>query len=217
MSYKKKITGSTIDLNYNAKFLDANQSINYAECHDNNTLYDKLTFSNADEDEETLLERVRLTNGLIAVSIGVPFYHMGQEIGQSKKGLDNTYNVLDVNKMDWRLVDERFEMVNYLKAMIAYRRGLEIPHTKSDIQSSINIYERDGGMFLETVELPKKSLYKKYVVAVNPNTRPIEMNPEDKYELVIGTHGAANPRQMNKNLIVSIPPLSTIVIGQRRK
>jgi pullulanase len=84
------LRGSTVDYNYNAKFNDANQSINYAECHDNNTLYDKLVFSNPDEDEETLLARVKLTNGIIASSIGVPFYHMGQEIGQSKKGLDNT-------------------------------------------------------------------------------------------------------------------------------
>ena len=216
---KFALTGSAIDFNYNARFIDANQSINYAECHDNNTLYDKLTFSNPDEDEETLLARVRLTNGLIATSIGVPFYHMGQEIGQSKKGLDNTYNVLEINKMDWRLVDERYEMVNYLKAMIAYRRELEcgIPHTKADIQACTSIYERDGGMFLEINDLPKKSKYIKQVVVVNPTTHQIDMNPDDKYELVVGTHGAANPKHTNKNLIVSIPPLATIVIGQRRK
>ena len=216
---KFAITGSTIDFNYNARFIDANQSINYAECHDNNTLYDKLTFSNPDEDEETLLARVRLTNGIIATSIGVPFYHMGQEIGQSKKGLDNTYNVLGVNKMDWHLVDERFEMVNYLKAMIAYRHELEcgIPHTKADIQAGTSIYERDGGMFLEINDLPKKAKYSKQVVVVNPTTKAIEMNPEDKYELIVGTHGVANPKHTNKNLIVSIPPLATIVIGQRRK
>ncbi|MBO4286395.1 MAG: type I pullulanase [Bacilli bacterium] len=216
---KYALTGSTIDFNYNARFIDANQSINYAECHDNNTLFDKLTFSNPDEDEKTLLERVRLTNGIIATSIGVPFYHMGQEIGQSKKGLDNTYNVLGVNKMDWRLIDERYEMVNYLKAMIAYRNNLEggIPHTKGDIQKGTSIYERDGGMFLEVNDLPKKSKYEKQVVCVNPTTRPIEMNPEDRYELVVGIHGMANPKQTNKNLIVSIPPLATIVIGQRRK
>ena len=216
---KFALTGSAIDFNYNARFIDANQSINYAECHDNNTLYDKLTFSNPDEDEETLLARVRLANGLIATSIGVPFYHMGQEIGQSKKGLDNTYNVLEINKMDWRLVDERYEMVNYLKAMIAYRRELEcgIPHTKADIQACTSIYERDGGMFLEINDLPKKSKYIKQVVVVNPTTHQIDMNPDDKYELVVGTHGAANPKHTNKNLIVSIPPLATIVIGQRRK
>ena len=216
---KFALTGSAIDFNYNARFIDANQSINYAECHDNNTLYDKLTFSNPDEDEETLLARVRLANGLIATSIGVPFYHMGQEIGQSKKGLDNTYNVLEINKMDWRLVDERYEMVNYLKTMIAYRRELEcgIPHTKADIQACTSIYERDGGMFLEINDLPKKSKYIKQVVVVNPTTHQIDMNPDDKYELVVGTHGAANPKHTNKNLIVSIPPLATIVIGQRRK
>ena len=212
------ITGSTIDLNYKARFMDANQSINYAECHDNNTLYDKLSFSNPDEDEETRLERVRLTNGIIAASIGVPFFHMGQEIGQSKKGLDNTYNVLDVNKMDWDLVDERYEMVSYLKAFIAYRRGIEggIPHTKEDISGKIRIEEKNGGMFLSTSPLPKKHKYEYYMVAVNPTTVPIDMNPEDNYELVVGKHGAANPKRSNMNMVISIPPLSTIVIGKKR-
>lgn len=215
---KFALTGSTIDLNYNAKYANANQSINYAECHDNNTLFDKLTFSNPDEDEDVLLERVRLTNGLIACSIGVPFYHMGQEIGQSKKGLDNTYNVLGINKMDWHLVDERYEMVNYLKAMIAYRRNpdMPIPYAKEEISKWVNIYERDGGMFLEANHLSPKSMYSSFLVAVNPTTKVIQMNPEDKYELVVGTHGAANPKQTNKNLIVSIPPLCTIVIGKQK-
>ncbi|MBE6133104.1 MAG: type I pullulanase [Erysipelotrichaceae bacterium] len=215
---KFALTGSTINLNYEAKYANANQSINYAECHDNNTLFDKLTFSNPDEDEDTLLERVRLTNGLIACSIGVPFYHMGQEIGQSKKGLDNTYNVLGINKMNWHLVDERYEMVNYLKAMIAYRRNpdMPIPHAKEEIQKWVNIYERDGGMFLEANHLKTNSMYSSFVVAVNPTTKVIQVNPEDKYELVVGTHGAANPKHTSKNLIVSIPPLCTIVIGKRK-
>ena len=144
---------------------------------------------------------------------------MGQEIGQSKKGLDNTYNVLDVNKMDWHLVDERFEMVNYLKAMIAYRKTLDlvIPHTRNEIQKAFSISERDGGMFLETENLPAKSKFVKYTVVLNPTTKCIEMNPEDKYELVVGTHGKADPGYTNKNLIVSIPPLSTIVIAQKKK
>ena len=57
---KYALTGSTIDFNYNARFIDANQSINYAECHDNNTLYDKLTFSNGREDKNTLLPPKRI-------------------------------------------------------------------------------------------------------------------------------------------------------------
>ena len=211
---KYAIHVSTIDYNYNARFNDANQSINYAECHDNNTLYDKLTFSNAGEDTETLLKRVKLTNGIIAISIGVPFYHMGQEIGQSKRGLDNTYNVLGVNRMDWRLVDERFEMVEYLKAIIAHRRNLDmpLPHTKNDVNKWNSIYEKDGGMFLEATGLPKKNKYSRYLVGINPTTHPIGVNPENKYEVVVGESGGKS----KKGLVDAVPPLSTVVYGQRK-
>ena len=74
-----------------------------------NTLFDKLTYSNQEEDQEILLKRVKLGNAIISTIFGVPFFHMGQEIGLSKNGNDNTYNVLNINKMDWNLVDKRLD------------------------------------------------------------------------------------------------------------
>lgn len=211
------INGSVLNVNYNARYKNANQSINYAECHDNNTLYDKLTFSNPDEDEEELLDRIKLANGIILSSIGVPFIHMGQEIGQSKKGLDNTYNVLDINKMDWNLVDKRYEMVNYIKAMISLRRSgdYEIPVTPEEISAYSDIRERDGGMFLFINNPPKKNKFSTIIVAINPTKQAINLDPDNKYELIVGKHGAASKEHNNKNIMVSIPPLSTIVIGKR--
>ena len=51
--FKYALFGGVLDINYQHRFDDANQSINYIECHDNNTLFDKLIFSNPDDDEET--------------------------------------------------------------------------------------------------------------------------------------------------------------------
>ena len=117
------MNGSVLDLSYRHRFNDANQSINYAECHDNNTLFDKLIKSNPEEDEETIYDRVKLTNSLILISFGVPFFHMGQEIGQSKLGLDNTYNLLKINNMQWNLVDSNFEMVTHFSNRIKLRKS----------------------------------------------------------------------------------------------
>ena len=90
---------SVLDLSYQPVFKTANQSVNYLECHDNATLYDKLLVSNASEDEVSLLERVSLANSILLLSFGIPFIHMGQEIGLSKEGLDNTYKTLRVNNL----------------------------------------------------------------------------------------------------------------------
>ena len=113
-----------LKLSYEPMLSTANQSINYLECHDNNTLYDKLLVSNANEEEKTLLERVCLANTILLLSFGVPLIHMGQEIGLSKDGLDNTYKTLGVNNMDYRLVDERFDLVNRFRLTNILRRKL---------------------------------------------------------------------------------------------
>ena len=116
--------GTCVSNTYDAKFDNANRSINYVECHDNFTLFDKLQIVHENEDIEDLLKRVKLANKFTMISFGIPFFHMGQEIGQSKNMQDNTYNIPKINNLDYRLVDERFEMVSHLKNAIALRKRI---------------------------------------------------------------------------------------------
>jgi pullulanase len=120
--FKFVFMGSAINYIFNKKFLTANQSINYVECHDNGTLYDKIVACGYDE-EKDILRILKLINAVVLFSFGVPFFHMGQEIGLSKNMHQNTYNKGDkYNKMRWNLVDERFEYVSFLASLIKYRK-----------------------------------------------------------------------------------------------
>ncbi len=114
---------SVTDYTFHHRYIFADQSVNYVECHDNHTLFDKLSLSNSEEDEETILKRIKLINALVILSYGVPFIHSGQEIGLSKCGLSNTYNVPKVNTFDYSLLDERFHMSEYLKEVISLRKN----------------------------------------------------------------------------------------------
>ena len=129
--------GSVVKKSYNPRYLSANQTINYVECHDNSTLYDKLCVSNSDEKEETILKRVNLASAITIASFGVPLIHMGQEFGQSKKGHDNTYNVPVINNMRWDLVDERWDMVSNVRTYIRFRFEI-FNYTHDDKPKSIN-------------------------------------------------------------------------------
>ena len=167
---------STLPLSYQPMFNSANQSINYLECHDNSTLYDKLLVSNAFEEEKVLLDRVDLANHILLLSFGVPLVHAGQEIGQSKDGLDNTYKTIGVNNLNYRLIDERFDMVNRFRLFNILRKKLA--YTKlfkpEEIKSVFEISHWDNGVYLLTAK--GKNIInneKEFVILINPSAEKI--------------------------------------------
>ena len=107
------------------------QSINYASCHDNLTLFDKLAISNS---KDTLEDRIKMNNLAAAIymtSQGVPFIHAGEEMLRSKPLEDgsfdhNSYSSTDaVNNLKWNdLNSETYQQVyNYYKGLIAFRKA----------------------------------------------------------------------------------------------
>ena len=107
------------------------QTINYASCHDNMTLYDRLTQSCPDN---TVEERIRMNNLAAAIymtSQGVPFIHAGEEMLRSKPlwsgGFDdNSYKSSDkVNSLKWdNLNDPQYQdVVDYYTGLIAFRKA----------------------------------------------------------------------------------------------
>lgn len=106
---------------------DPLQSINYVECHDNLTLWDKLAVSMPEAACEERLAADRLAAALIFLSQGVPFIQAGQEMLRSKPcagGFDhNSYCSPDsVNAIRWGSVTENRDTVEYYRGLIALRR-----------------------------------------------------------------------------------------------
>ena len=178
-----------LKLSYEPMFTTANQSLNYLECHDNNTLYDKLLVSNANEEEKMLLDRVMLANTILLLSFGVPFLHMGQEIGLSKDGLDNTYKTLNANNMDYRLVDERFDMVNRFRLMNILRRklGYSKLFKREDMENYFDISHWDNGIYV-LVARNKNVICqeKEFVIMLNPTDKAVSFELDDYYTVLEG-------------------------------
>ena len=143
--------GSSLETIYKPKFISIEQSLNYVECHDNNTLFDKLVASNSDEDEETILKRVRLANAVVIFSLGIPFIHMGQEIGLTKYGRENTYNLLDrFNQMDYKVVENRQEMLKDFISMLELRKMISFYKEKNVLRTvrSFEFATLNHGVFI---------------------------------------------------------------------
>ena len=187
------------------RYASMNQSINYVECHDNQTLFDKVSYF--DESLETNLKRVKLANALTVLAFGVPFIHMGQEIGLSKELLDNTYNVKKINNMNWKLVEERSEMVNYISDLIKLRKQLHYDRisTIEEIRDSVEITHHDNGLL--TIKITDENFlledFKTDLILINPTEETITFDMDDDYSLFFGSGGLVDKRIPVRNVILS--------------
>ncbi|WP_379128270.1 type I pullulanase [Paenibacillus sp. sgz500958] len=100
------------------------QAVNYVECHDNHTLWDKLLLSAKTESEEELRAMHHLASAIMLTSQGIPFIHAGQEFMRTKDGVENSYkSPVEINWMDWERCAIHTESVEYMKKLIALRKA----------------------------------------------------------------------------------------------
>lgn len=100
------------------------QSVNFVECHDNHTLWDKLLLSAGGASDEELRAMHRLASAMVLTSQGIPFLHAGQEFMRTKKGVENSYNSpIEINRVDWDRCAALQTEVAYMKKLIALRKA----------------------------------------------------------------------------------------------
>lgn len=193
--------GSTLNMKYPGKFLNPQQSINYVECHDNHTVFDKIKMASG-EDDETVLNKIKFANALTMFSLGYPFFHMGQEIGQTKHENDNTYNIAKINNMRWDIVDSRWDYVKYFCDLVKCRFSLS-EYELSDydeICKSFSCSIMPNNVFAVIVD---RSVYNyTFVINASEKTKPYEF---DDYKTIYFTpSGLIFKHKMKvKNFLVS--------------
>ncbi len=100
------------------------QCVNYVSCHDNYTLFDKITLSLPDAGDDELRRMVKLAGAVILTSQGVPFLHAGTEFCRTKGGHGNSFNASDmVNQLDWSRKSLYKDVVEYFRKLIQLRKN----------------------------------------------------------------------------------------------
>lgn len=108
------------------------QTVNYASCHDNYTLWDKISESRKDASEADRIRMNNLAAAIYMMSEGIPLIHAGEEILRTKPSVDgngvehNSYNLPDsVNSIKWNDLDkEAYRNVrDYYKGLIEFRKN----------------------------------------------------------------------------------------------
>lgn len=114
------------------------RSLNYVECHDNYTLFDKLAISYLGEEsysgdlfkaiEQKGLAAVKAQDKLAAAYIflaqGTPFINGGQEFLRTKQGDENSYQSSDsINGINLSFKETYSDVYNTYKGLIALRKA----------------------------------------------------------------------------------------------
>lgn len=187
--FKFCFLGSSVNFVYPPRFKNAAQSLNYVECHDNFTLFDKVSSIYGKDNEEKTLHIIKEINAAILLSFGIPFFHAGQEIGLSKEYIDNSYNKGDrYNKFKWDILDQRLDMAIYLKSLIKFRKevykiNVEDPKKIGEMNSFINL---DNDALLCKINNLDNN---EFIIIFNPSDERILTTLDDYYVLCVGRAG----------------------------
>lgn len=187
--------------------------INYTECHDNLTFWDKLALSMPNSTEEERIAADKLGASLIFLSQGVPFIAAGQEFLRSKplpdsEGFDhNSYKSPDsVNSLKWDNVTACRDVAEYYKGLIAIRKAFSEFRLGSaeEIRGKVSFADLVDGAFLARIG--------GFTLAVNPLPQTISLDVGGEYE-VYADYMRASVRPLRKICgFVTVMPRSALLI-----
>lgn len=99
------------------------QMINYAECHDNHTLWDRFSNANPQDTEGDKIKMFQLAYTLVLTAQGIPFIHAGGEFFRTKNNVENSFESNDeINQMDWTRRAKYDANVLFMQKLIALRK-----------------------------------------------------------------------------------------------
>lgn len=154
------------------------QSINYVECHDNLTLFDKLSISLDGTDRERIVKADKMAAALVFLSRGIAFIQAGQEFLRTKNGCGNSYNAPDsVNSLKWDKVTENRDIVEYYRGLIAFRKRFLGEFGERVFE------DLDGGVVMKTGG---------FLLLINPTSEKITADTDGKFEIFADENRAAD-------------------------
>lgn len=200
------------------------QSINYVSCHDNYTLWDKLSVSCPEASEEKKKAMNRLCAAIVFTSQGVPFIQAGEEFLRSKplpekKGFaENSYNMPDaVNSIKWDNIHEYPDMIAYYKGLMALRKAHPVFRMQSEAEMTQNLcFLSDTPENVVAYLLKGKGADdtpENILVIFNGNDEEILYNlPEGKWKILVDDKTAGADGKKNISEKADVEPLSALVL-----
>lgn len=213
--FKHVFMGSCTPLAFPPLFRNPAQSVNFVECHDNHTLFDKITKACPDDKPDEVYRRIRMVNLAVLLSFGISFLHAGQEFGQSKMGHGNTYNMGDrYNGFDYALLEKHKPMVSYLRDAIRLKKRINQLSAESG---------KDRTDIVSFENLPQNALHITYSfqscdihVLFNPTKETLFYSFQDYVKLIFNESGFVEEKDFFERMAI-VNALSCDVFLQKKE
>lgn len=201
------------------------QSINYASCHDNMALLDRITNVTPDASREDHIRMNNLAAVIYMTAQGIPFLQAGEEMLRTKVDasgnfVENSYNAPDsVNSIKWNtLENETYRKVyEYYKGLIAFRKAHAALRLTNARDVNANITSIDGldenvlAFHINGRINGEKS--DGIFVIFNPNpARTTVALPEGAWNVCINADTAGTKALSTVSGSVSVEPISALVL-----
>ena len=199
---------------------DAGQSVNYAEAHDNMTLFDKLWAVNNQQSMSAVTKQQRQIGTLILLAQGTPFIQAGQEFLRSKGGDHNSYRSSDaVNSLKWPERAKHKATVDYHKGLIALRKAHPAFRMSEPAKISANLKFLSAPDDVLAYSLNGKAVKDKWstiVVMSNPYSvsKKVTLPATGNWNVVVNGDkaGVTTLSVLKKTKVVTVAPNSTLVV-----
>ena len=210
LKYMKDVLSASVCNDYLTNYFDEPvQTINYVECHDNQTCWDKLKECCKEDTREKRIMRQKMCIAAVMFAQGVPFIHSGQEFARTKYGKHNTYNAKDdVNWINWERKDTFETIVDYTKDCIAIRKEYACLryHTKELIKKHVSFSDIDRACLLYDIKDENEHL----TIIFNPTEISYSMATLRRECIFI--NGIVENNVVEGKM--TIEPLSVIILGK---
>jgi len=123
-------------VSYNDKHNEANGEHNSDGANDNNS-WNCGTEGETDDPAIVALRKRQIKNAaaLLAVSQGIPMILMGDEVGRTQHGNNNTYcHDNELNWFDWQLVADNAELLRFFQSVIALRHAHPVLRSRDHLR-----------------------------------------------------------------------------------
>jgi len=171
--------------------------INYADCHDNNILWDKIELSFKDASEKDRTKMHELAYAIVLTAQGASFLHAGTEFLRTKNGVENSFDKGDmVNGINWDLKTKNNATYQFIKSLIQIRRAHPAfrMQTAAQIATHLNFESNHpAGIIAYSINgAAVGDSWKKIWVAYNGSQTPQTLTlPKGTWKLGLSSNGSS--------------------------